>query len=87
MADHSDTYYFRTTAEEMESLIKRMQLEPQNVVAMGSDRYSLPGCPDPSTWKGLREYRRVPEEEFPQWDLYLVTDETKTQAYIKFMTL
>ncbi len=85
MADQSDTYYFRTTAEEMESLIKRMRLEPQNVVVTGSD--SLPGCPDPSTWKGLREYRRVSDSEFPQWYLYLVTDETKTQAYIRFMRI
>ena len=82
IADYSDTYYFKTTPEEMVLLIAGMRLEPDEFYGRHDKRYSLPGCPEVSEWKGVRQYRRVPEGEGADWFYYLVTDETKTQAYV-----
>lgn len=84
IADISDRYYFKTTPDEMESLIARMRLEPIPFAFFGNHdtRFSLPDCPEISSWKGVRLYSRNTGGECPEWFFYLVTDETKTQAYV-----
>lgn len=85
IADISDTYYFKTTPDEMESLIARMRLEPIPYFGKPLDPVSLPGCPEIFGWKEFRQYRRNTGGECPKWYFYLVTDETKTQAYVRII--
>ncbi|WP_395715766.1 hypothetical protein [Prosthecobacter sp.] len=81
LADYGDQYYFKCRPEDVSKLIEVMKLaEDQSYKGPGS--YSiisgLPGCPDPDSWTGSKQFRRDTET----WFYYLLTNHNKTEVYV-----
>ena len=86
ISDYCDTYYFRTTPEEIDRLISEMGLEISRDTNPDGELYvpiqPLPGWPDYKDWEGLHVWRDSGDYETRPWFFYMVTDAAKTQAYV-----
>jgi len=84
LTDYSDTWYFRTTPDEVDRLILEMKLEPDKQYGDKEISYTpirpLTGWPDLNAWEGAVQYQRCDEKS--GWFYYLITDATRTQVYI-----
>lgn len=84
LADFSDTYYFKTSSSEIERIIKEKQMvedEPFGKFGLFSTIIKpLKGSPDFKNWEGVKQYRWMDERH--HWFCNLITDSSKTQAYI-----
>lgn len=81
IADYGDTYYFRCSPADTETLIQALGLTP-------TDSYDehffseppFPSWPDPSSWAGSTLYRG--DRNDGAWFLYLRTDAAREQVYL-----
>jgi hypothetical protein len=87
LGDHIDDYYFQTTPDQVDRLIREMKFDVEEEKLSSADdyRYRLSGFPDVFTWKNPKKYRRY-------WDLSgfyrcLITDESRTQVYISLKSI
>lgn len=82
-ADYSDTYFFATTADEVDRMVKEMNLHKSFVYEVDNRFHSpieaLPGCPDGNSWKNAELYQGHNDDG---WFFYLLTDSSRTQVYI-----
>ena len=84
IADYSDTYYFETTPEEVDRLIREIGLVEDEFYTPSSHRFrKLPGAPDPAGWQGSRRFRK--SDARGHWFHELITDGTKTRVYVQIM--
>jgi hypothetical protein len=83
-ADYADTYYFKTTPEEVDRIIADMGLAEDEFY--GREGFShttvsqLDGCPDFSSWEGAKQFKGWDDRQ--HWFYYLITDSTRTQVYV-----
>ena len=84
IVDYSDTYYFKTTPEEVDRLIADLKLneDPAFAVNRMTDYYfsPLPDSPDFSSWVGGKVFHGM--DEIKNWYYYLLIDSTRTQVYL-----
>lgn len=84
LADYADTYYFKTTPEEVDRIIADMGLSEDEFYGRDGMSHTtitqLQGCPDFSSWKGSKQFRGWDEKQ--HWFYYLITDSTRTQVYV-----
>ncbi len=83
VADTIDSYYFRTSPEQVEQLIKGMNLsaERSHLDSGYSPISKLPDAPDPKAWVAASLYSR--NEGI--WWYYLLANSSKTEVYILMM--
>ncbi|QTN32646.1 hypothetical protein HZ994_09975 [Akkermansiaceae bacterium] len=83
-ADYGDTYYFRTTSDEIGRIIREKGMEEDEFFGkegMSSTPVKPPAdWPDFNDWEGAKQYRWMDGQS--HWFMYLITDSAKTQAYI-----
>lgn len=83
-ADYGDTYYFKTSSAEIDRLIREMKLEEDEYYSQQEFPDSfikvLPDSPDYRKWVGGKKF--VAWDDRQHWFYHLITDATKTQAYI-----
>ena len=80
---HIDTYYFRTSAEEINRLIREMRLEKDNDFGSGV-LSKIANCPDFKDWgKAMTFGRRIDDDGRCY---FMVTNKSKTDAYIVIST-
>ena len=83
-ADYSDTYYFKTTPEEVDRIIADMGLSEDEFYGREGMSHTtvtqLEGCPDFSSWEGAKQFKGWDERQ--HWFYYLITDSTRTQVYV-----
>jgi len=84
LADYGDTYYFETTPEEVERIIRELNLS-HDPAYFFEGRYhtsieKIPGCPDFQSWVGARQYRGHDADK--HWFYSLITDSSKTHVYM-----
>jgi hypothetical protein len=84
IADYADTYYFKTTSEEVDRIIADMGLEEDEFYGREGMSHTtitqLKGCPDFSSWEGAKQFKGWDERQ--HWFYYLITDSTRTQVYV-----
>lgn len=84
MADYGDTYYFKTSSTEIDRLIREMKLEEDESYSQQESPYSiikvLADSPDYREWVGAKKF--VAWDDRKHWFYHLITDASKTQAYI-----
>jgi len=85
IADIHDTFYFRTTPQEVERLIREMGLIPEKSFSdLDSGMISqLPNAPDPRRWDGATQFNG--NEGI--WFYTLLTDSSKTEVYVSVMQI
>jgi hypothetical protein len=84
IADYCDTYYFETTPEEVDRLIREIGLVEDEFYTPASHRFrKLPDTPDPREWQGSRRFRKSDDRD--HWFHELITDGTKTRVYVQIM--
>lgn len=83
-----ETYYFRTSPEEIGRLIMEMDLDfDGSAIAGNTSRLTrLPGAPDPAKWPGVVRFSGQGTGERSGWGYELLTDATRTQVYISIMS-
>ena len=84
LMDYGDTYYFRTSSAEIQRIIREKQMLEDEFFGkhgMSSTMMKpLPGSPDFKSWEGAKQYQWFDSRN--HWFAYLITDSSKTQAYI-----
>ncbi len=82
-ADKIDTYYFRTSPQQVERLIEGVKLtERKSDLESGDSPIPrLPDAPDPRSWVGASFYCR----NEGNWWYYLLANSSKTEVYILIM--
>lgn len=84
LADYGDTYYFKTSSAEIDRLIREMKLEEDKYYSQQKSPYSiikvLPDSPDYRKWVGAKKFTAWDDRK--RWFYHLITDATKTQAYV-----
>ena len=82
-ADPLRNYYFESSKEAVYDLIQTLKLEEAQVYhdlqspdSLFYDSYQL--TPNPSTWKGITQYRLTGDQ--PGWFCYLITNEAYTKV-------
>lgn len=84
IADHCDTYYFETTPEEVDRLIREIGLVEDEFYSPSKHGLrKLPGAPDPAGWQGSRRFRKNDDRD--HWFHELITDGAKTRVYVRIM--
>lgn len=81
LADYGDTYYFKTSPNEVERLIMQMHLQKEEDFIADSSYTpigTLPNCPDFKTWTNAKQYRN----HAGVWFYYLIVNGSKTEVYI-----
>jgi len=88
-ADYCDTYFFTTTPEELDRLIDEIGLSEELTYGMEGMAPTpierLPGCPDFTSWKGSKQFKRWDEDQYRFY--YLITDSTRTRVYFKIICI
>ena len=87
IADFGDTYYFRTSPEEIDRMLREMKLTGSGSLGEspwmerdGWVKELLPGFSGMAEWGEIKQYSRYDEERF--WFFELAHDEAKTQVII-----
>ena len=84
VSDYGDTYYFETSPEEVDRIIREMRLDEDEYngqEGLGHKVVSvLPGCPDYSRWEGAKQYKGWDDKR--HWFYYLITDGSRTKVYM-----
>lgn len=84
VADYGDTYYFKTTSAEIERIIREKGMSLDQSFAMDGISSTLikplTGCPDFKDWEDAKQYQWM--DGNLHWFMYLITDASKTQAYV-----
>ena len=84
IADYTDTYYFETTPEEVDRIIRELDLEEDILYGREGLTHTavspLPNCPDFKTWVGAKQYRANDDDS--DWFYYLITDASRTKVYM-----
>lgn len=80
IADIGDTYYFTTSASEVDRLIADLGLSEDVKGVVNSLIKPLPDCPDFSSWEASEYFSG--EDERQHWFYYLITDSTRTHVYV-----
>jgi hypothetical protein len=80
--DYEDAYYFETTPDEVERLIREMKLEHDKTFGMEGHFKENPraGFPDFRKWPEVASYKRFKKKD--GWFYRIVTDQTRTRVYI-----
>ena len=88
MDGFTDTYYFKTSPEEIGRLIREMNLTLDGSGTPGNtDGWSpLPDAPDPDQWSGAFRYRGNGKGEREGCAYELLTDSTRTHVFIRIMS-
>jgi hypothetical protein len=82
IADYCDTYYFETTPEEVDRLIREIGLVEDELYTPSNHRFrKLPDAPDPAEWPGSRRFQK--SDAHAHWFHELITDATRTRVYIQ----
>jgi hypothetical protein len=83
-ADYADTYYFKTTPEEVDRIIADMGLAEDELYGREGLSHTtvsrLDGCPDFSSWEGAKQFQGWDDRQ--HWFYYLITDSTRTEVYV-----
>ena len=83
-ADYADTYYFKTTSKEVDRIIADLGLAEDEFYGREGMSHTivspLPGSPDFSSWGGSKQFKGWDERQ--HWFYYLITDSTRTHAYV-----
>jgi len=84
----TDTYYFKTSPEEVGRLIMEMNLtlDTGGTIRNASGLPRLPDAPDPAQWPGVVRFFRHGQGEQAGWGYELLTDATRTHVFIRIMS-
>jgi hypothetical protein len=82
LADHGDEYYFQTTPDQVDRLVKEMGLVENELdpTLPALPQVTLAGVPDLHQWRNARRYER--NNQPVGWFTVMITDATKTKVYI-----
>jgi len=82
LADYGDAYFFKTTPEEVDRLIREMDLSLQShSEPEGFPVVEIAECPSFSLWAGPQHYKGGSHES--GWFYDLVVDASRTQVYLR----
>lgn len=84
LSDYGDTYYFKTSSAQIDRFIREMKPEEDKYYSQQKSLYSiikaLPDSPDYRKWVGAKKFTAWDDRKC--WFYHLITDATKTQAYV-----